>query len=246
MKQNGIEKRFVLSKDMGALAEEWQKESKDNEPAGKEYSEFSIGKEKEKIYRYTVTRSNEQISKFHGEWIIEDVIPKLLEKLKQGEKLKILDIGAGPAIFSDEIRKKFGDKVEVYSTGLSKRAAREYRKREELPKLHNNDLKWRSIQELSDFPEFGLIIDTYGELYYRLIKGTSDYYNNLDSFPPDWFKHIEQVIKKLLPGGYATLFPFGINNQKVNRDVIKEIREKFNVNAYWKPDSGGLKIEKPE
>lgn len=32
--------------------------------------------------------------------------------------------------------------------------------------LHPNDIKWRSIVELTNHPEFDLAIDTYGELYY--------------------------------------------------------------------------------
>jgi hypothetical protein len=118
----------------------------------------------------------QSIEYLHGEFIILSVIPRLLKNKPVGYKLKILDNGGGIGVLTDQIRKRFGNEVEVYSTGLSKRVAKKYRKENDYPNLHKNDLKWRSIEELSDFPEFDLIIDTFGELYYK----TEQYLNNVD------------------------------------------------------------------
>lgn len=52
----------------------------------------------------------------------------MIDSKKGKEKIKILIIGAGVGIFSEQIRQAFGNKVKVYSTGLSKKAVKEYRK----------------------------------------------------------------------------------------------------------------------
>ena len=73
-------------------------------------------------------------------------------------------------------------------------------------KLHPNDLKWRSIKELSNYEEFDLIIDTYGEFAYS--TGA-----NMDLQPINGvstervFDHLFFIAAKLKPGGTAYLYP---------------------------------------
>ncbi len=243
-------KRFVDAEEIKGLGENWSSQAKIDEPARKyKATIFRSPKEKDGfLYGYNAYRqeesksavAGERIEDLHGESIIKEVIPRLLGDMKPGQKLKILDNGGGAGLFADQIREIFGDRVEVYSTGLSKQSAREYRKEKKLSKLHENDLKWRSIQELSDYPEFGLIIDTYGEQYYRSDQHMEE--PNLKEF----YKHVEQVVKKLLPGGYATLAPVSFSNLKIN-PVLGFIKENFGVEAYWGVgNKESLKLKKPK
>jgi len=246
MKQNGPEKKFTQPQDIRILGEGWHKQAKLDEPAGKnKFSESTIYRTVTNRYEDS-NKEKSEISSLHGESIIKEVIPKLLKELPEGQKLRILDNGTGVGIFTDQIRKEFGDKVDVYSTGLSKQAAREYRKKKELPKLGKNDLKWRSIQELSDYPEFNLIIDTYGEAYYRpFFNMTKTNLSEMHTFPDEFYKHLEQVIKKLLPGGYATITPLRLLTSKIDRSIINTIEQKFGVSIYWENDKSiTIKIKK--
>jgi SAM-dependent methyltransferase len=148
----------------------------------------------------------DSVKTLHGVSFIEEIIPQLIESKDGAEKVRILDIGAGATLFTEEIRKKFGDKVRVFSTGLSKRAVKEYRKDdggENDFRLHPDDLKWRSILELSDFPEFDLIIDTFGEFSY-MIDWRQD---NTEEALKKTIQYIIAVIKKLKKGGIASIAP---------------------------------------
>lgn len=147
-------------------------------------------------------RTNEIISLMHGVSIIEEVIPELLGNKKNGEQVRILDVGAGAGFFTDEIRRTFGNKVKVFSTGLSKEDAQRFRDTHldtSNSKLHNNDLKWKSIVELSDFEEFDLILDSFGEFTYMLEGVVGD--------DQEVFKRIEDyfriIARKLNRGGVA-------------------------------------------
>jgi hypothetical protein len=249
MKQNGIERKFIGPEEIDKLGKKWSSSAKINESVNKD-----VARQPRKfIYGYKVDRQEGKdgvfgIEKLQKESILEKVIPRLLKELPAGQKLKILDNGAGIGVFSDQIRAKFGDRVDVYSTGLSKQAAREYRKKESLPKLHKNDLKWRSIQELSDYPEFGLIIDTYGEAFYRTtehIRLNEEEIGLGVDLLKEFYKHIEQIVKKLLPGGYATLYPVDFANEGERESVVKKIIDDFGVNAYYMGRET-LKLEKPK
>lgn len=139
----------------------------------------------------------------HQQPFIRKVIPELINKKNDGKKVHILELGSGAGIFAEQIRQAFEDRVEVYTTGLKKKAAQQSRTAHgtqnipylsELPKkLKKQDLKWRSISELRDFQEFDLIIDTIGEAEYR-----KDLFN-------EYFDH---VAAKLLPGGEAFIVLF--------------------------------------
>ncbi len=195
----GFEK--FLSKDrIKEKAKDWKSATENQEV---KYSAYGPG-EYDRIdngYKENSIKEYQQVS------FIKDIIPKLIAKKKNGEKVKILDIGAGAGFFTDQIRKTFGDKVEVFSTGLSKKIARGHRKEyksEGEERLHPNDLKWRSVLELSDFPEFDLIVDTMGEFAYG-VRDIKDYDAYMENNPEKAIEYITALIKKLKPGGFASI-----------------------------------------
>ncbi len=193
MKPRNFDK--LITKDrMKEKVDDWQFALAAQEKVGLEY----------KFDR--LDRGENSVSELHGVSFIRNVIPELIKTKKNGEKVRILDSGAGAAFFTDEIRKAFGDKVEVFSTGLSKEVALAHRKKNKPVgehELHPNDLKWYSILQLSDFEEFDLIIDTFGEYYYNVKQGGF----NSDENYADTLDHLTAVIKKLKPGGLASIVP---------------------------------------
>jgi len=88
-------------------------------------------------------------------------------------------------------------------------------------KLDRNDLKLRSIQQMKNFPEFDIIIDTIGELHY-----TEDSEDNIYNF-------LIAIISKLTPGGKAfinspLLGSFGENRNiedDADRPMTRMLRE---------------------
>lgn len=172
-------------------------------------------------YDYKADRDIKTIEEDHGISFFEQIIPRLLQSKKEKEKVKILDIGGGVGIFSAELRKQFGDKVKVYTTGLRKQPARMFRRgtnylTPELSQtIHPDDLKWRSILELRNFPEFDLIIDTYGEQYH----GTA-----VDS--KKFALYIQAIIAKLQPGGIASISPLE-NTAQIS--CLKQIAQETNT-----------------
>ncbi len=225
--------RFLNKERLEEKAEGWEKSAHDQE---------------KKHALYTVTRLDQDIAPIHGISFIKEVIPDLISKKKNGEKVKILDLGAGAAFFTDEIRKEFGDKVEVFSTGLRKRKAKDFRAMylpEEDRQLHPNDLKWRSVLQLSDFEEFDLIVDTFGELNYT----TEPIEYNSSMAEARITEYLTAVIKKLKPGGLASIAPFGAFSFPLRKDaghlfsvLEKELGVKITI-----PDKDikAVKIEKP-
>ena len=193
---------------------EWQKSvdaSERDKHQGYLYPAFRV--EGEAIGRRT-------LESYHG----EPFIPFVEEKIKATKRrVNVLDVGGGAGLFADQLRKKFEDKINVYTTGLRKKAAQIFRgalatedqTEYKSPKsfkmdvpLHKNDLKWRSIIELSDVPEFDLICDTVGEFLYstelseKEKKGTK----TTEHFSRQRIKkYLEIVVKKLLPGGHASI-----------------------------------------
>ncbi len=149
---------------------------------------------------------------YHSRSLIKSVIPKLLST---NQKVRILELGAGTGLATDEIRTKFAEeiksgKLKVYSTGLVKRAAQQLRGEFRFSKLHKNDLNWRSIKELSDFPEFHLIYETFGEVNY-----SANRLNSLEDY-------LILICKKLMPGGFASI-------SSINYDLIDEATLKFGL-----------------
>lgn len=194
----------------------------------------------------------DSISELHGISFVEEVIPSLLAKKKNGEKVKILDVGAGAAFFTDEIRKIFGEKVKVLSTGLSKKTAEEHRSKsldKEKAKLNPNDLKWRSILQLTDFEEFDLIIDTLGEFLYSVESKSK----NLAEAQESAINYLTVVIRKLKPGGMASIMPAKIAELVFGgrfEEVLNILAEQYEVKIYLKDGrfypKEVLIIEKPE
>ncbi len=175
-----------------------------------------------------------EINGFHGRSIIKDVIPSLIQR-KQAGKVKIIDLGAGACLYTAQIREEFGDKVDVYSTGLRKKTAKKEREKIQAGEsldfegiryiiphegrvfwtpsknLHPNDLKWRSVLELSKHPEFDLILDTNGELRSAV--------NNLDYLQ----KYLGAVITKLNPKGVASLAGVNLKHDNLFRQLSEEL-----------------------
>lgn len=229
----GFEK-FLSQEDLKAKAKTWQALTKIKERTGPE--------KKEPFADYIFDRLDgdaenyETIRDLHGISFIENVIPALIAKKKKGERVKILDVGGGSAAFADQIRKVFGDFVKVYSTGLSKKTAREFRKEingTEHANLHHDDLKWRSVLELSDFEEFDLIVDTYGEFYYT--NDATQY-----SFAAQ-FRYISTIVSKLRPGGQAFVTPYISSDMRKIANVITE--KNPNITFDLIPGKG-IRIEK--
>jgi SAM-dependent methyltransferase len=161
------------------------------------------------------------INELHGIDFLADVIPGIIERVRASgskRKIKILDMGCGLGFFNDQIRSKFKDEVEVYGTGINKSSLKNRKakiirnikdekiKMDEADKeqilsetdgtLHPNDAKWNSIEELSNFPEFDLIVDSEGEIVYA--GGTG-----VGFFPKGDSTQAKLIcaIKKLNPGG---------------------------------------------
>lgn len=224
---------FLSPELLKKRASDWKKASIDQEPAAKNGDS--------KLYDYIVDRrenskGDDGIQELHGESFIQKVIPAMIEKLEVGRKLKILDVGAGAALYTDQIRQTFGERVKVFSTGISKQATRKVRKLDGHPRLNKNDLKWRSIEQLSAFPEFHLIIDTFGEQAYRTNQPYDanwvSNHKNLEKL----FLYVRQVVAKLASPGYASLAPIKFNLPLMQTAFLNTIKNSLGVDAYW----GGL------
>ena len=132
--------------------------------------------------------------------------------------VRILVLGGDVGFFNDEVRHNYGNKVEVFGTTIEtaysrkrKRAIIEWLKTKSEFKepetkdyllkalqkdIHPNDRKWRSIVEMRDFPEFDMIIDTYGELKYS--SAGKDIYDQGERL---FDLTMKAALLKLLPGG---------------------------------------------
>lgn len=185
----------------------------------------------------------DNIAERHGESFINEVIPRLIGE-NPDRKIKILDIGGGMALFAKQIRDTFGDKVEVFTTGLRKKPAKMERLNiGEQSKLDKNDLKWRSILELHDFPEFDLMVDTVGESMYSLFARE-------DATTDDVEKYFNAVAAKLMPGGHASVEFDTRENWDAGkiREIFVNLEKKHGVkidNQFYK-DMGLIKIDKPK
>ena len=193
------------------------------------------------------------IEEHHGEKFIPLIAKKIEQLREEGSqrKVHILDIGAGAGIYAEQLRRAFLKDIKVYTTGLSKKKANlvrgrihEQQQREQVdhsvdhpiddqateslenipwqiePKISKDDLKWRSVTQLTNYPEFDFIFDTSGEVLYSTLNNDAinDYYH--------------AVMKKLLPGGYASIAPMTVQEgsddfnklQEMGREIGAEIR----------------------
>lgn len=141
---------------------------------------------------YQWDRLLEDLNAEHGKDFIGKIIPETIARVRNrhpDQPARILDLGGGLSLVAAEIRKNFGKAVQVYTTMLNRPVAAEKRRQmvetrrgkvwplkkdniiASLPaELDARDGKWRSIEELTDYPEFDLMLDTYGELYYATVS----------------------------------------------------------------------------
>ncbi len=159
------------------------------------------------------------VNEEHGVDFINEVIPRMLGRLTEeglNRKLRILDLGCGFGFFTDELRQRFGDCVDVIGTSVENPVQKEIADAQKKAviegvrakthklsaactdvklqeQVHPNDAKFRSVLEMRQFPKFDLIIDTSGEFLYAG-KGflPTDSYSDL---------MLEAAIGKLAPKG---------------------------------------------
>lgn len=172
------------------------------------------------------------IDTLHAESFIGN-IAKLIKKRENdpelsSKKIQVLDVGGGIGVYAEQLRGIFNDKIKVTTTGLSPSSASKIRDNFSdqnvetgwsLPswqiskKMHPDDLVCQSILQMSNYPEFDLIIDTFGEQYYideRFIE-----------------KYINAVICKLKPGGMASIAPLKCIEKIKN--MKNELESKYQV-----------------
>lgn len=209
------------------------------------------------------------INEIHGKDFLGDVIPKVIARVRASgstRKIKILDMGCGLGFFNDQIRAKFGNEVEVYGTGIDKKSLKKRKARVisdiksgsiEIDKtdkeqllsetdgsLHPNDARWNSVEELSDSPEFDLIIDSEGEIIYAGGSGVG-FFAKIDSTQTK----LLYAIKKLNPGGQLFVSRIHESHKGLTPERRQEISEKYGVTIEDNNEahfSGALKIKKKE
>lgn len=164
--------------------------------------------------------------------------PKVTDKM-----VRVLDCGGGIGIYAEQLRGIFGDKVKVTTTGLSPNSAlkirREYLSVDSfnvLPDwpiskdMHPDDNVCQSILQMSNRPEFDLILDTYGEQFYIN-----------ENFKKKYF---DAIINKLRSGGEASIVPF--SSETNFYDIKDELEAKYPVTLSMAPNYSreSMEIEK--
>lgn len=105
--------------------------------------------------------------------------------------------------------------------------------------MHPNDAKWRSLREMRDFPEFDLIIDTYGEFYYASIE------SSVDASRKHLFDDLfEAAIKKLRPGGQLYMSPLDDATTNKLRMRIKQMENEMGVTIDYNVETENWVITK--
>ena len=227
--------KFLTPEEEQKKATEWEESSEANETIREVSNSFSevYGPYDYIAYRVegkTYLPGEKDIAGLHGVSFINEVIPELLSNKKLGEKVKILDVGGGAGLYAKQIRKVFPNQVKVYTTGLSKRTARFKN-----PDQHSDDLKWRSVRQLSRFEEFDLIIDTYGEAAYGVGRPRR---SDPEGDPPEMEQYLEAVIEKLNPGGIASI----VTNIDWHPEHIKMELEKRYPGVFVVASSNGHRL----
>lgn len=199
----------------------------EHEKMGKVWSEASRG-ERHRVGYFMGRKENHQGENFselqfrgsvdvvHGASFIDQVIPEMIDRKKTGDKVMVLDIGGGAGEYARQLRRKFGENISVCTTGLTKKYAKDslwHRK----GLLTQNDLKWRSVVELSNYPEFDLILDTFGEQYY-FEKEKREIV----------FLYLDAIAAKLREGGIASIAPFLVAPD-LREGLFRDIMDRHNV-----------------
>lgn len=174
-------------------------------------------------------RTVEEYDDDHHIDFFKDVIPRAIQRAQRaGRRAKLLDSGAGVGFFNDLVREEFGEDICVIGTNLSAshmearriqlleairaepddsyfRPGLVYMKdTTKIKTLRNSmnpdDVKYHSVLEMSKQPEFDIIIDEFGELYYAFLHYSMDP-------KPDDLEHIhaervlDATLRKLSSGG---------------------------------------------
>lgn len=196
---------FLSPDELESFAKRWKKASAAQEAGQYKYitarQEFSVG-DKE-------WRGKFDIEHLHGVSFLQQTIPLLIErKQDQNQPVRILDVGGGEGFFAQQIRETFPDGVSVHTTGLRKKLAGERRE------LHKDDLKWRSVLQLTEYPEFDLVLDTYGEATYGPVnKQESEAY-------------VHAIVSKLQPGGVVSMI-VGATFHGLSEEERKKMFQEF-------------------
>ncbi len=220
---------FLTPEDHRKMVTVWQSQSLKHE---RKYGE---------IYRYGVQRREENeiitnilflgVATIHGKSIYAE-IEKRLAARQHGHKIKVLDVGGGAGIYADNLCEKFQDNITVYTTGLRKGNALQYRRTQKIQTpLRKTYLKWRSISELSNYPEFDIIIDTLGEFYYT----TGDRQQIIQHLPKDKItpaleQYVYCAIAKLKDGGLLSVAPLSCwlqNHLDLLMSILEDLRKYF-------------------
>jgi hypothetical protein len=248
------ESPFLIPPEYSEMIGGWKEDKKreDNKMTEEHKLVYTMG-------RHIGAREDMDLSKLHGVDFMKIVEDKITaNNSTRKNPTMVLDIGGGMHLFSDQLRAKFGHKVKVISTGLSRDVSESARgilekMKSQIPhagaikkELHPDDSKMYSVFQLNKTDEnrepkaeFDLISDTYGEQYYGL-KGKNDL---LD-------KYLRTIVSKLKPGGMATIFPFGNygvhDGQKIGEShyqasevyrVLTQLEELCEVEQLRKPNS---------
>lgn len=191
------------------------------------------------------------IESYHNDESFISWIKQKLSDSDYNKVVNVLDVGGGAGLYAEQIRKEFGDKVDVYTTGLRKQAAvklrsaltdntSEYFK---MPKdisidakPHRQDLKWRSILQLSDYEEFDLIVDTAGEFAYAA--------RDRESIN----RYVAAVVHKLLPGGKASIGFINEAQMGIIGGILTEIErnKEYGDNISFDLKKNGFKSKEQE
>lgn len=94
--------------------------------------------------------------------------------------------------------------------------------------IHKNDAKWRSILELSDYPEFDLIFDSFGELLY-----SREVSHRPDDFRMNFVKVFRAALKKLRPGGKLYIASLRSNQIAYLEKEGGKLQEKYQFSLDW-------------
>ena len=230
MKTRNKAPKFIGEDELPYKVKEWRRQSSTDENRG-EAGMYSYKATRIEGGQGEVLNSGYDIRSVHGESFLGYIDQVLVRRELHGnsEKFVVFDIGGGAGLYAQQIRDRFGDKVRVYTSGLKKRTAEKAKG----GKLHKDDLKWRSVLQLKNFPEFDLILDTFGEKHYS---------SWLSNFPCNQERYFTAVINKLKFGGRASIVAKYV--PEFLAEIKKFCEDNFAVDVEFDEKLGLIKIQK--
>lgn len=138
------------------------------------------------------SQKNNNLIELHGTSFIKEVIPGMVVK-KPGQKIRVLDVGAGQGLYAEQMRIKCRGKVDVDTTGLT-----------------DMDLH-RSILEFTSADKKDLIIDSYGEFFYTTNNFKDQEKKEKEILGVNFEameNYLDAVCNMLEPGGVCSVAPF--------------------------------------